>query len=464
MRHIQEKMTMVCLILLICCWLPLSAKGSGKPELKNIIIISVDTLRADHLGCYGYPLNTTPVIDGLAHDGVLFSRCYTLTPLTTPSFSTLLSGLPPHKHGAKRNGLSVFRDIKTLPYYLKRYGYRSTAIISNWPLRKKLAGLHQHFDTYHEVFNKKRWMGMINTEGIAPKVTLKAVEWLEENHGKRFFLWVQYTDPHAPYIRHKEHKFSYKELPKSTYPPGTRMKKIERYDSEIAYTDYHIKAFLDKLKELGLYKDSLIILNGDHGESFGEHNYFRHGRKLYNSTLHVPLIVKLPGNEGAGTRRGENVCMLDVMPTVFDALGFSHFPKQLEGVPLFDDERKGTKRKILLQTYGGTVILKRGSYKYHLKVKPTRYGILDGNTKLIYNLKNKTYEAYNLADDRFETKNVYVVDPGQLPELPALKSAVLEKTSRVTEFIKMNRKRHLNDTSLSKEDMEKLKSLGYIDD
>ena len=106
----------------------------AKPDLKNIIIISVDTLRADHLRCYGYPLATSPNIDALARDGVLFSNGFTLTPLTAPSFSTLLTSLPPHQHGAKRNGLSIYKKIKTIPYFLKRYGYRSAAFISNWPL------------------------------------------------------------------------------------------------------------------------------------------------------------------------------------------------------------------------------------------------------------------------------------------------------------------------------------------
>ena len=129
---------------------------------KTVIIISVDTLRADHLGCYGYPRKTTPAVDALARDGVLFDRCFTLTPLTTPAFSTMLTSLPPHKHGAKRNGLSLFNQIHTLPHYLKKHGYVSAAFISNWPLRKNLCGLHRDFDSYIEVFGKRRWMGVLN--------------------------------------------------------------------------------------------------------------------------------------------------------------------------------------------------------------------------------------------------------------------------------------------------------------
>ena len=135
----------------------------AKPDLKNVIIISVDTLRADHLGCYGYPLNTSPNIDTLSPDSIRFSHCYTVTPLTAPAFSTLFTSLPPYKHGSKRNGLSTYRNVKTLPYFLKRFGYYTAAFISNWPLRKKLLALHKDFNDYVEVFSRKRFLGIFDS-------------------------------------------------------------------------------------------------------------------------------------------------------------------------------------------------------------------------------------------------------------------------------------------------------------
>ena len=171
---------------------------------KNIIIISVDTLRADHLGCYGYPLNTSPEIDAFSRDGILFRQSYSITPLTSPAFSSMLTSLPPHKHGSKRNGLSIYKDIRTLPWFLKSYGYTSAAFISNWSLRKRLCGLHKDFDVYIEVLEKRRWMGVLNTEGDARIVSQKAGAWLEKNAEKTFFLWVHYTEPHAPYVYHRQ--------------------------------------------------------------------------------------------------------------------------------------------------------------------------------------------------------------------------------------------------------------------
>lgn len=426
---------------------------------RNVIIISVDTLRADHLGCYGYPLNTSPAIDALAEDGVLFSHCYTLTPLTAPAFSTMLTSLPPHKHGAKRNGLAIYKKVKTLPQVLKRYGYRSTAVISNWPIRKKLSGLGGGFDAYYEIFTNKRYWGLTNPEGQAPQVNKKAIDWLEKNHKKRFFLWVQYTDPHAPYIMHRKHKFDYTSVKRSVYPPGTQMKKIKRYDSEIAFTDYHIGRLLDKIKELGLYEDALIIFNSDHGESFGEHNYLKHGKKLYNSTLHVPLVIKLPGRRFRNTVRHENASLLDIGPTIFAGLNIMIRP-QMEGLDLFDQHRDFSKRRILLETYGGMVVFKRKSKKYHLKVKPIRYGILEGSVKVIYNVKNKTFETYRLGADPFETRNVFVAD--QL-EFRGLKDYLKDRSAGIADYIKLNRMHRIQRSGLSTEDFEKLKSLGYFE-
>lgn len=429
----------------------------AKPDLKNVIIISVDTLRADHLGCYGYPLNTSPAVDALAGDGVLFTDCWALTPLTAPSFSTMLTAFPPHKHGAKRNGLGIYKKIKTLPHFLKTYGYQTAAVISNWPLRKRLAGLHRGFDAYHEVFTKKRYWGIMNSEGQAPAVNRKTFAWLEKNHNKRFFLWVQYTDPHAPYIQHKKFTFDYRDVKPSVYPPGTRMKKIKRYDSEIAYTDFYINRLIEELKRLGLYDEALIIFHSDHGESFGEHNYFKHGRKLYNSTLHVPLIIKLPDSRLKNTRRLENVSILDTGRTVFSVLGLMPRP-QMEGVDLFAEEAFALNRKILLETYGGVVHLRRKSKKFHLKVKPICYGMVSASTKLIYNLKKKTFEVYDLKSDPFETHNIFLP---LSPKVKGMKQDLMNKIFQLSKYIKLNRLYRMNKTSLSKEDMDRLKSLGY---
>jgi arylsulfatase A-like enzyme len=445
--------------LVIVLILSANFKLDGKPRLKNIIIISVDTLRADHLGCYGYPLNTSPHIDALAADGVRFDRCFTLTPLTAPALSTMLTSLPPHKHGAKRNGIGIYRDIKTFPYYLKRYGYSTAAVISNWPLRKKLAGLHREFHSYYQVFTKKRYHGILNSEGHAFVVNEKALGWLRKNGGKRFFLWVHYTEPHAPYLMHEKHRFDYREVDASIYPTGTRMKKIKRYDSEIAFTDRYIGQLIAKLKDMKLYDKSLIIFLSDHGESFGEHNYFKHGRKLYNSTMHVPFIVKLPGSNLKNTVRHDNVSLMDVAPTIFSILNMRAIP-EMQGKAVLPDDPGSLNRKIYLETYKGTVLFKRKNKKYKLRIKPIRYAVVEGPWKTIYNPKNKSFEAYVIEDDPFESKNVYRAERETLTDL---QSHLQDWIKRTNNYLKFNLKYRLRPTTISQQDFDMLKSLGYID-
>lgn len=429
---------------------------ADKANLKNVIIISVDTLRADHLSCYGYPIKTSPAIDDLSRDGVRFSRCFTITPLTSPGFSTMLTSLPPYKHGSKRNGLPIFKRIRTLPYFLKKYNYCSSAFISNWPLKKRLSGLDRDFDSYYEVFNKKRWLGLLDSEGKASEVTRRAIKWLEDHHKKRIFLWVHLSEPHAPYIFHKKFDFDIKKIDLSYYPPRTRFSKIKKYDSEIAFTDFYIGKLIEKIKELGLYHDSLIVFNSDHGESFGEHSYFKHGRKLYNSCLHVPLIIKLPGNCLKNSTQDENVSILDLSPTILSILKLQ-IPEYMEGSALFD-KRVKLREVIYFEAYRGAVITEK-SKKFHLNVHPRKLAILQGSTKLIYTYGTKRIEAYRIKKDWFELRDLYKENP---KEYYNLKILLMKHIKKVEKYIQHSKRYLKKRSSLSKEDIEKLKTLGYI--
>lgn len=429
---------------------------ADKINLKNVIIISVDTLRADHLSCYGYPIKTSPVIDALSRDGVRFSKCFTITPLTSPGFATMFTSLPPYMHGSKRNGLPIFKHIRTLPYFLKKYNYCSSAFISNWPLRKNLSGLHRDFDSYYEVFNKKRWFGLLNSEGKASEVIKRAIKWLEDHHKKKIFLWVHLSEPHAPYVFHKKFDFDVKKIDLSYYPPKTRFPKIKKYDSEIAFTDFYIGKLIEKIKELGLYHDSLIVFNSDHGESFGEHNYFKHGRKLYNSCMHVPLIIKLPDNYLKNSTRDENVSILDLSPTILSILKLQ-IPEHMEGLALFDKKVK-LREAIYFEAYRGAVITEK-SKKFHLKVYPKKFGVLQGSTKLIYTCRGKKIEAYRIRNDWFELRDLYKENPREYNNLKIL---LMDHIKKVEKHIQLSKKYLKKRPNISKEDIEKLKTLGYI--
>lgn len=348
--------------------------------------------------------------------------------------------------------MSVFDRVKILPQYLRRHGYYSGAFISNWTLKKDLTQLNRGFDTYTEVFNKRRWFGMVSAEGDAKKINEAALRWIYNNSKRKFFIWVHYTDPHDPYVYHKEFDNGYKEVIPEAYPKGSDFKKIRKYDTEIGYTDQYIGELIKRIKELNLYDDSLIIFMADHGESFGEHDYYGHGRRLYNSGLHVPLIVKLPGNINDHTVIERNVSILDIAPTILSQLEIP-VPEDMVGDNLLNP--KIDERVLYFETYKGAVHQDRGK-KFHLKVEPVRYGLLRDNMKMIY---DNGFEFYNIQKDWFESKNVYKNPNG---ESAVLSDLLNEFIAKVKEFIEYSKKYLKQRSNLTEEDIEKLKSLGYI--
>lgn len=419
----------------------------------NIIIIAVDTLRADHLGCYGYQRNTSPNIDRFAQDAVKFSSCYTPSPLTTPGFASLLTSLPPYKHGAKRNGLSIYTNVKTLPEYLGEHKYITAAFISNWALKKKLTGLDRGFDIYDEVFTKKRHLGLFSDEGEAPKINARTFKWLNKNSKKNFFLFVHYTEPHDPYLYHEEFDFGYDKFDPSDYPEKSHFGRIKNYDTEIGFVDFYIGELLEKIKSLDLYEESLIIFLSDHGESFGEHDYYSHGRKLYNSCLHVPLLVKLPGNKKSSTVIDGNVSLEDIPLSILSLVGLKN-PEWMEGEDIFEDH---SNRVLFFEAYKERALFNKGK-GFRLRVKPLRYGMLNAHTKLIFDTK---YEAYNLEEDRFESKNIYK-NPDK--KFKTLSNTLVKHIIEIQKYIQLSEKYFKQNSSLTKKELDKLKALGYIKD
>jgi arylsulfatase A-like enzyme len=319
-------------------------------------------------------------------------------------------------------------------------------------MKKKLTHLDRGFDVYTEILNKKRWHGLFNPEGEAPKVNSEVFSWLYKNKGKKFFLFVHYTEPHGPYLYHKEFDRGFDKVAPEFYPLGSNQKKIKKYDTEIGFVDFYIGEFLRKIKEYGLYEDSLIIFLADHGESFGEHDYYGHGRRLYNSGLHVPLIVKFPGYEARSTEVDRNISLMDVAPTVLSLLGHPT-PVEMEGKSLFASENQ--ERILFFESYKGAIHEEK-SRTFRLKVKPVRYGVLKRNHKLIY---DDGFEAYNLEEDIFELKNIYKNPEKSFVEMTALLKAFMNK---VEEFRKLSLQFHKQRSRLTKEELERLKSLGYI--
>jgi arylsulfatase A-like enzyme len=446
------------ILFLFVTWIVLFAGanrlGAEQARPDPVIIIAVDTLRADRLGCYGYPRPTSPELDALAEKSVLFTRCFTPSPLTTPAFASLLTSMPPHRHGAKRNGLPIFPKVETLTDLLKARGYRTGAFISSWPLKAKLSGLDRGFDTYEEVFDKKRWLGTINPEGRAPTVNERVFEWLDRCEDEPFFLWVHYSEPHAPYLHHEEFDFDYNRWNKKLYHPDSDFSDMRNYDTEVGFVDHHIGRLIDRLGKDGLFDRAIVVFMSDHGESFGEHGERGHGRKLFNATLHVPLMVKLPRDRRAGTRMQHEVSLEDVAPTLLELLGLDR-PDWMIGRDLFIPE---AGRAIFSEAYKGAVHFRRGRY-YHHKVEPIAYSLVQAGEKLMLSPRNHRYRFFDWIHDPLEKRNLYLKRKSRLGAWQRLLKGYVE---RVEDYIQISKQLVREPGSMSEEDMEKLKTLGYF--
>ena len=285
----------------------------------DVILITVDTLRADHLACYGYKQIQTPNIDKLSADGVRFTQAISQCPITLPSHCSILTGTLPLFHGVRDNsGYRLPAHVTTLAEILKSSGYRTGAFVGAYVLNPA-TGLNHGFDTYMSDF-KSSDVGEMNlsiAEHPAQQVMSQALTWLKRaKAGEKSFAWIHLFDPHAPYD-----------------PPAPFAARYARhpYDGEIAYVDMAIGKLIQDLISRNAYKSALITLTSDHGEGLGEHGESTHGLFLYDSTLHVPWILKPPGSKHAGRIVTDPVQGIDLLPTVLQILGISK-PETAQGV------------------------------------------------------------------------------------------------------------------------------------
>jgi choline-sulfatase len=290
-----------------------------KARQPDVFLVTIDTLRADHVHCYGYQNIETPTLDGLAKDGIRFTQAFTPSPITNTSHTSILTGLLPSSHGVTDFAVPLSSAHPTLAELLHRQGYHTAAFIGAVILdSKSLApGLDRGFDFYDNFpehsHAKSRW-GRVERRGM--DVVQRAEAWISAHPAGPHFVWVHLYDPHDPY-----------EPP----APYSRIYKDHLYDGEIAYADSALANFVAYLKTHRRYERSLIVVVGDHGEGLGEHHEDTHGIFLYDSTTHVPLILKLLGRaSGQHKVIDAQVRTTDILPTVLDLVGAA-VPQQLDG-------------------------------------------------------------------------------------------------------------------------------------
>ncbi len=347
----------------------------GQLSGYNLLLVTLDTTRPDRLGCYGNDEIRTPVIDALARDGVIFSNAVATTPTTLPSHASIMTGLYPHHHGSRSNGLfPLAMEETTLAEVLSAAGYATAAMVSAFVLDSKF-GLDQGFDVYDdEIHSKNRSSGAYERSG--DETTDRAIQWLHEGRADPFFLWVHYYDPHAPYRL-----------------PGSAAKSDgdNPYDEEIAFVDEQVGRLLKVLDELGRAEKTLVVVVADHGEGLGDHGEYSHGVLLHDSTLRIPLIMRAGRRLGGGVHIGRRVSQVDLVPTLLSLLGISP-PDGLDG---FDLTRRGE---------GGRAIFAETLHALAKFGWAPLVAVYAGDQKLI---RGPNPEFYDLSEDPLERQNAY---------------------------------------------------------
>jgi tetratricopeptide (TPR) repeat protein len=385
----------------------------------NVLLISIDTLRADHVGAYGFPRPTTPNIDVVAREGVVFRDVHTPVPMTLPAHVSMLTGTLPPTHGLRDNLRNKLPDASlTLAEMLKPRGFTTGAVVSSFVLDHRF-GTSQGFDSYDDQFQAVHKIGDLN-ERKGDETARVAAHWLESHKERPFFLFVHFYDPHDPYDPPEPFASRWRENP---------------YEGEVAFADHCVGQVLEKLRQLGLYDDTLVVVTADHGEMLGEHGELNHGFFIYEGALRVPLIVRVPWAR-VPRQIDLPVSLIDIAPTIVSLVG-APVPREVQGQDL--------SPWLAGRGSGGG-----GRPLYAETVTPTRYygtssllGVIVYGWKYIetsrpelYDLRSDPAEASNLLErepKRAETLGRTLVTilaaAGRAP-FPAPESAALDEASR----------------------------------
>ncbi len=408
-----------------------AAEESAKAPPLNVLLVTFDTTRADHIGCYGYKKIKTPNIDRLAREGCLFEKAFTPVPITFPAHASMLTGLYPLAHGVRNNGWfgshALSGSIVTLPELLKEQDYKTAAFVSAYVLDSRF-GLDQGFDIYGDNNLSINDANFGHLQRRAEPVTQAAMKWLEGIGKEKFFLWVHYYDPHDPW---------------APPPPFSEEYADNPYDGEIAYADYWFGKLLDKIEELELRETTLIVFASDHGEGLGDHHERTHGIFLYEYALGVPLIFShprlLPESKGISSL----VRLIDISPTILEVMG-CNIPENMQGVSLLP-LMKGEEKNLNLVLYCETIYPKcshNWSPLEGLRTESWKY--IFAPIKELYRMDKDPQEKRNLFEKRKD------LSARMDKRLAGLKKEIMPDEPVSTEI------------AMDEQTREKLRSLGYV--
>jgi arylsulfatase A-like enzyme len=420
----------------------------GDREPRNLLLVTIDTLRADHLSSYGYPRATSPAIDRLAEQGVVFTQAIAHNPTTWPSLTSLHTSMHPHRHGVWTNGAEIAPGIETLAEVLADQGWDTAASLANM-----VNAPHRGFE------GRFFWSGEDRDE----HATEAAIAWLRDGAREPFFLWLHLFGPHAPYdpepaffrafdtgyrgeldARHETLDRIYREQRELTAAELAHI--VALYDGDVAEADARVGAVLDALDGLGLGRRTLVVFSSDHGEQlYDKHRYFLHAQSAYDATLRLPLILRLPGELPAGQRADALVRGIDVAPTILDLLNVTQ-PVAFEGrslLPLIRGE--ATVEPVPVISTLGRNIHSIRTPRWHYLYNPHL-----GFSYRSYPIEPE--ELYDVVRDPKETRNLV----GERPDVAAALRERLESWIESHEPAPA--------PQISDEAREELRALGYVVD
>jgi arylsulfatase A-like enzyme/Flp pilus assembly protein TadD len=404
--------------------------GLKASQLPNIILITLDTTRADRMGFLGSTRGVTPNLDAIAKQALVFPHAYSHVPITTASHTTILTGTYPQYNRVNDFGVPLSDKLPYLPDLLHQRGYHTGAFVSSIildPLDGTAPGFDRGFDVYDAGFRKRpRGADRYKTvERRSAEVVNHALGWLSQLPNGPFFLWVHLYDAHDPYDPPSPYKERFATAP---------------YDGEIAYADSSVGKLVNELRKHGLYDETLIAVMADHGESLGAHGENTHGIFLYDETLHVPLMIKLPLNRAAGTRVDARVGLVDVAPTILAGAGLAP-AKEMQGQSALELLKSDTAQD--RPAYAETDYPHRGFGWSSLRALRTG--------KYLY-IQAPERELYNQASD-----------PGELHNVVAQSGAVADTLAAQLQDFRAKTSQTLVDLAKpDPEQMQKLQSLGYV--
>ena len=444
----------------IAVW-PTLPSALPRPEAAvppNVVVIVVDTLRADHLGFFGYPRSTSPNLDRLAEESLSFTHAVAHAPWTSPSIGSLLTSRYPGSLGfaGSKEPARATDEALFLAEILSGEGYSTAAIVSH-----TYAGSRVGFDQGYDTFNEDDALGPDHVS--SPSVTTKAIAHLDAKPKSPFFLFLHYFDPHFSYLLQEPYDFDpdYTGDFESGAPYGALLERARGetlsdrdlehvralYDSEIRFTDAHIGRFLEHLEVLGLYDDTLIVFTADHGEAFLDRNdrWIGHGKTLFQELLHVPLLIKLPGAQPAGQVIETPIGLVDVLPSMLQVLG----------LPLPRDHRFAGRAVPLTDIAALSDLLARPIFSETMARGRWLQSVIDGRFKLIVDRKKDRRRLFDLEADPGETIDL-------LEREPETAARLLRELSTWDAQIAADRD-SAEPARFSREEEERLKALGYLE-